>query len=280
MLRDTVREQRIKKGFTQAKLARLAGVSRRHLAALEKGANVSVLVLTKVAAVLDLTDIPLGELHLRPGEAKGGVNMALLAETVREAREETMRAQSRLARVEGILGGKPADGDASAPHLAVVLQFPTMPVRHLDMRTSTSNGYRVMRDEAHASEIETAGELRQGQAVDESKKESLVLPGALLEEDEVLFRARGAELHDQGIEDGDILIVELRPRGRAANGELVLGKIGDTVYVGRWWQKHGQKALMSNGLAEVAVGKAKRSLKVVAAVNQIIRPTREENGER
>jgi len=68
MLGETVRSARIKKGLTQAKLARLAGVSRRHLAALEKGANVSVLVLKKVASVLDLTHIQLGGLELRATE--------------------------------------------------------------------------------------------------------------------------------------------------------------------------------------------------------------------
>ena len=61
MLGQIIRAARIKKGLTQARLARLAGVSRRHLAALEKGANVSVLVLKKVAAVLELTAIDLGD---------------------------------------------------------------------------------------------------------------------------------------------------------------------------------------------------------------------------
>ncbi|HEX7830447.1 MAG TPA: helix-turn-helix domain-containing protein, partial [Thermoanaerobaculia bacterium] len=65
MLGDTVREARIRKGLTQARLAKLAGVSRRHLAALEKGANVSVSILQRVAAVLELTEIPLGDLSLR-----------------------------------------------------------------------------------------------------------------------------------------------------------------------------------------------------------------------
>ena len=64
MLGETVRSARVKKGFTQAKLARLAGVSRRHLAALEKCANVSVAVVKKVASVLDLTEINLGPLLL------------------------------------------------------------------------------------------------------------------------------------------------------------------------------------------------------------------------
>ena len=69
-------------------------------------------------------------------------------------------------------------------------------------------------------------------------------------------------------EPGDLLIVEPRPRGRAASGELVIGRVGQTVFVGRWWQKHGRRALMSHGLGEVTVG---RELRVVAAINQVVR---------
>src|SRR5881227_2934660 len=98
MLGETVRETRIKRGLTQAKLARLASVSRRHLAALEKGANVSILVLKKVASVLDLHEIDLGGLSLRPsGGSRNNVNVALLGETLREAREDAFRAQALLA---------------------------------------------------------------------------------------------------------------------------------------------------------------------------------------
>src|SRR5687768_15035125 len=57
MLGQSVRDARLKKGFTQARLAKMAGVSRRHLAALEKGANVSVSILQRVAVVLELTEI-------------------------------------------------------------------------------------------------------------------------------------------------------------------------------------------------------------------------------
>jgi transcriptional regulator with XRE-family HTH domain len=55
MLGESIKEARIRKGLTQARLAKMAGVSRRHLAALEKGANVSVGILQRVAAVLELT---------------------------------------------------------------------------------------------------------------------------------------------------------------------------------------------------------------------------------
>jgi SOS-response transcriptional repressor LexA len=99
----------------------------------------------------------------------------------------------------------------------------------------------------------------------------VAVPKSIVEHGEIIFRARGSDLRDQGIEDGDLLVVELRPRGRAATGELVIGKIGRQVFIGRWWSKHGQKALMSNGLSEVTVGRSERSLKVVAAINQIVR---------
>ncbi len=57
----TIREARNRQGLSQARLADLAGISRRHLASLETGANVSVEVLTAVTRVLGITDIDLGD---------------------------------------------------------------------------------------------------------------------------------------------------------------------------------------------------------------------------
>ena len=261
MLGDTVREARIRKNLTQARLAKLAGVSRRHLAALEKGANVSVSILQRVAAVLELTEIQIGDLSLRQGDEHHGVNVPLLTDTIREARAGAERAQVILARAEDILGISPKSG--------VSTSFPKMPIRRVDAPDAATAD--ALRERPDWTEIETAGEIRHGDAIDESKKERLAVPKSLVDEGEIVFRARGDSMYDHGISDGDLLVVELRPRGRAANGELVIGRIGTHVYVGRWWHKHGRKALMSNGLAEVTVGRSARSLKVVAAINQIIR---------
>jgi transcriptional regulator with XRE-family HTH domain len=264
MLGDIVRETRIKKGLTQAHLARLAGVSRRHLAALEKGANVSVNVLKKVAAVLDLQEIELGdELPLRA--TTGGkdnvkpTNIALLADAIREARADAERTQAILNRASNLIEGKPEKP---------AIRFPRLPIRRV--KRSALRGARI-HDKGSWLEVKTAGVLRQGEPVDESKREAVHIPKSLVEEGEIVFRARGDELADHGIEDGDLLVVQLRQRGRAATGELVIGKIGDNCYVGRWWEKHGRKALMTDGLAEVTVGKSKRVLKVVAVINAILR---------
>lgn len=260
MLGETVREARIRKNLTQARLAKLAGVSRRHLAALEKGANVSINILQRVAAVLELAEIQIGDLSLRSSDDRG-VNIPLLTDTIREARADAERAQAILARAENILGMPARE--------AVATSFPKMPVRRIDApQTSTAD---VLRERPDYTEVEVAAEIRHGDTIDETRKERVAVPKSLVDEGEVVFRARGDAMYDHGIADGDLLVVELRPRGRAANGELVIGRIGNHVYVGRWWHKHGRKALMSNGMAEVTVGRSARSLKVVAAINQIIR---------
>ncbi|HWW60366.1 MAG TPA: helix-turn-helix domain-containing protein, partial [Thermoanaerobaculia bacterium] len=263
MLGQTVKEHRLKKGLTQARLARLAGVSRRHLAALEKGANVSVLVLRKVASVLDLNEIQLDSLSLRAGDPpeKAPLNVPLLADALREARADATRAEAALARLEGILG---LEGGPNGETLAV--KFPPMPVRHLDITPPRTAAGEIRDDRPDWKQVETAGELRQGEPVDESAKEMISLPATLIENGEIVFRARGDALRSHGIENGDVLIVELRPRGRAATGELVIARIGKLVFVGRWWQKHGRKSLLSDGLAEVTVGRSPRALRVMAAV--------------
>jgi transcriptional regulator with XRE-family HTH domain len=265
MLGDTVREARIRKGLTQARLAKLAGVSRRHLAALEKGANVSINILQRVATVLDLTEIHLGDLSLRAGDKdRNTVNMPLLTDTIREALAEAERSQMILTRAENLLSHQ-ASGDGRT----IDMRFPRLPVRRVDPQPHASGD--MLYERPDWMEIETSGEIRHGEAVDEKSKEKISLPKSVVEQGEIVFRARGDNLRDQGIEDGDLLVVETRPRGRASTGELVIGKIGRIVFVGRWWQKHGQKALLSNGLSEVTIGRSARSLRVVAAINQIVR---------
>jgi transcriptional regulator with XRE-family HTH domain len=268
MLGETVRSTRIKRGLTQARLARLADVSRRHLAALEKGANVSINVLQKVAAVLDLAEINLGELTVQtPHSASNAVNMPLLADTIREAHADAFRAQSLLARAETILDSN-GDGQAKS---GLVAHFPTMPPMRIDLRRRRG-AMGAVADKSGAAGVPIAGEIRQGEAVVELSGETAPLPASVVEKGEVVFRARGDKMREQGIEDGDLLVVELRPTGRAATGELVIGKVGERLYVGRWWQKNGQKAIMSDGPSELTTGgTAKRALKVLAAINAIVR---------
>ena len=258
MLGETVRSTRIRRGLTQAKLARLAGVSRRHLAALEKGANVSISVLRKVAAVLELTEIDVGGVSLRTRpDTEGSVNVPLLADTLREARVDAHRAQTLLARAEALVGGEDA---------GVVVEFPRTAVRWIDLREN-ENG--AIAEQEEMTRIKLSGELRNGEPIDESVAgEVILLPSSMIEGEELLFRVRGPALQALDIDDGDLLVVELRPRGRAASGELIIAKVGTLAYVGRWWQKHGRRAVVSNPMTD---GTSDKHLKVMAAVNVVVR---------
>jgi len=262
MLGQTIRAARIKKGLTQARLARLAGVSRRHLAALEKGANVSVLVLKKVASVLELTEIDLGDVTLKTTRpAAPAINMPLLAETIHEAHTEALRTQALISRAEALFGEE--------KKLGVVAHFPKLAPRVLDVMPKRG---AVAESDHNVAQLAISAEVTQGEPVHElTEGETVAIPAPLIDKGEIVFRARGEALRDVGIDDGDLLVIELRTKGRAATGELVIGKVGDDIYIGRWWQKHGEKRLMTDSRAEIAVA-SKRGLKVVAVINQIIRP--------
>lgn len=64
-LPSLIRLERERQGLTQDRLAKLAGVSRGQLIAFERGENVSLAFLIKVANALQLTELRIGELHLR-----------------------------------------------------------------------------------------------------------------------------------------------------------------------------------------------------------------------
>lgn len=76
-----IRLRRLQRNLTQERLAKLAGVSRRQLSLLEEGRNTSLLFLTKVAKVLELTELPIGEMRLRASQPELST-IVLAAETL------------------------------------------------------------------------------------------------------------------------------------------------------------------------------------------------------
>src|ERR1051325_7801094 len=198
---------------------------------------------------------------IRP--ATPAINLPLLAETLHEAHTGALRTQALLARAESLFGEEKKIG--------IVAHFPKLAARVLNVTPKRVAG-AVAEHDANVAQLNVAAEVRQGQPVRElSEGETVAIPAPLIDKGEIVFRARGEELRDVGIDDGDLLVIELRTKGRAATGELVLGKVGEEIYVGRWWQKHGEKRLMTDSRAEIAVA-SKRGMKVVAVINQIIRP--------
>ncbi|MGZ5442310.1 MAG: helix-turn-helix transcriptional regulator [Thermoanaerobaculia bacterium] len=61
-----IRLHRRKRGYTQQRLAQLAGVSRQQLSLLEGGASVSLTFLVKVTWVLEITELPFDDPDAEP----------------------------------------------------------------------------------------------------------------------------------------------------------------------------------------------------------------------
>jgi transcriptional regulator with XRE-family HTH domain len=106
---ECIRNARKRRRLTQARCAKIAGVSRRHLAAMERGSNITVLVLIKIAQAVGLSDISTGALtlHFTPDERLARVTEALAgaADHISIARELAERAR------EAIQDGGPLDDE-------------------------------------------------------------------------------------------------------------------------------------------------------------------------
>jgi SOS-response transcriptional repressor LexA len=114
-----------------------------------------------------------------------------------------------------------------------------------------------------------AGGVRQGAPIDASVAGAIVaVPQEKLDAGDQVFRVATADLHDLGIEHGDLLIVEPRPRGNAATGELVLVMLGKRAFVGRWWTKRGRRALVDHALQPIS---EHQDLRVIGAVTVVVR---------
>lgn len=110
--------------------------------------------------------------------------------------------------------------------------------------------------------VRIAGLLAQGEELRASVDHAL-LPAKLIEDGELLYRVTES-LGE--LAPGDLLVVE--PRPRAATGELVIAMLHERAFLGRWWTKHGRRALL-DGTGGAIVEHA--ALRVLGAVTLILR---------
>jgi hypothetical protein len=130
---------------------------------------------------------------------------------------------------------------------------------------------RRVRPRQSDSGFQLAGEISQGLPINAGVAgELLTIPADIIEEGEIVFRAARSDLQEFGIERGDLLIVEQRADGHAASAELVIARIGDRMFVGHWWGKHGRRAVMGDASSVVA---EERGLQVVGSITAIVRRT-------
>lgn len=84
---------------------------------------------------------------------------------------------------------------------------------------------------------------------------------------EIVLRIAG-NLPDVALADRNLLIVEPRANGGAATGEFIIATLGQRVFVGRFWKKHGARSLLDDASQVIAQGS---ELRVLGAVTLIVR---------
>ena len=124
-------------------------------------------------------------------------------------------------------------------------------------------------DEPRMTTVRLTGTLSQGAPIrDAAGSEEISVPAEHIESHEYVLRVAGTALRGFGVEHGDLLIIEPRPDGSATTGELVLAKLGERVFLGRWWAKHGREALMDASIQPISEA---TELQVIGAVTVLVR---------
>ncbi len=115
-----IRLRRLQRNLTQERLAKLAGVSRRQLSLIEEGRNTSLLFLMKIAKVLELTELPVGDLRLRAAQPELST-IVLAAETLERLKPflpiwagAAEQVQDASASLEELIGKTLASGATAA----------------------------------------------------------------------------------------------------------------------------------------------------------------------
>ena len=244
-----IRSARKREGLSQARLAELAGMSRRQLASIENGANTSLRVADRLAEVLRIEELPLGRATAR-AQLPIGMDAAIL----------TDRAASAEAAVR--------DAEAALSHLRSALES-----------RSTAPGADVIADSASDDEdlvhVPVMAELTPGKPLQWAKEVELIaIERWTIETGEALLRLRTGK-EAEGLRDGDLLVIELRPAGNAATGEMVVALIGDEALVGRWWNKQNRRLLRAPRSGAVLREFVKgESFVLLGAVTHVIRSRR------
>lgn len=93
------------------------------------------------------------------------------------------------------------------------------------------------------------------------------MPADKVDASDIVFRS-GGDVPDAGLARRDLLVVVPRPNGEAATGELVIAILHDRAYIGRWWTKHGRRALLDGEFHPIA---ETPELRVLGAVTFVAR---------
>jgi transcriptional regulator with XRE-family HTH domain len=114
--------QRLKqaRGITQARLAKIAGVSRRHVALALQGGNITVTILKKIMAALQTESIDLGPVVTASGSI-AGMNPGVLLSAAQQIEQGVTVIAAAAASLRTYAHPPATTGPALDPHAAALI---------------------------------------------------------------------------------------------------------------------------------------------------------------
>jgi transcriptional regulator with XRE-family HTH domain len=267
MVGTILREARESLGYSQKRLGELSGVSPRHISNIERGlTNPSVGKLRALTAALHLPELAMEGLTLVASETSGVLPFPLLEKTLHELERQSMEFAAHVARGRQTLLTLHTCTRSSETlaHDLIHIELPLPPLFAWRARPGIVG---ESRDEWTG--VPLAGEVTFGEPLRAAADDvHILIPATAIDPGELLYRVIGSTLGEWNIDDGDLLVVEPRPGGRAANGEFVLAQIGGRVVVGRWWTKGGTRQVLS---VRALHGQEENEPVVIGAITTILR---------
>lgn len=239
-----IKEARNKKGLSLQQLADATGISRRQIALMETGANSSLAYLAQVVERLGIRELPLGATRVEITRA----DASRLREAARSASEAASRAASLLGSfaiddVGEVVTGRfrsdlPTETDA-ASSLTGYFVPPGKSLSDLPFEVTDVAAKKIA--------VPLWGYVAAGEPIqEEAAGETVLVPRALIDDDEVVLKARGESMVEWGIHDGSYVIV--KRAHIAATGQLVIAWFNDGITVKQWWYKQGRRRLIAGNV--------------------------------
>jgi transcriptional regulator with XRE-family HTH domain len=243
MVGTILRDARRALGYSQKELAALSGVSVRHISSIESGGNASIEIIYALATTMHVRELEMSGLRLVISETSGVIPFPFFEQTLLSFERQSAALAARVAQsrraLSALQAGTRVNGELPADVMHIELPLP--PLLTWSVRAGV---VRESREEWTG--VPLAGEVTFGEPLYPPPDDTHVLiPARSIDPGELLYRVAGPTLGEWNIEDGDLLVVEPRPTGQAANGEFVLARVGDRIVVGRWWTKGGTRQVLS-----------------------------------
>lgn len=256
-LGQALKQARIARNLSQRAIAKATKMSLRQVALVEAGENVSLSYIYEIVKLLDVKELPLGtatvriqggDLHQLREAFSSASNLAHGIATVLAGVtfEEVDGQPVRLSLSSRIADEHPAN-EVSMKDRAIVHRINPNIFEMEEFPANFPFERPAAVDVLEEKEVPIDGYVAAGKGIDLVETgETVFLPTHVLPgEGEKVLIARGESMIDFGINDRDIVIVQLRENGLVAHNEIVIAWYDGGMVIKQWYAKRKRRMLVS-----------------------------------